>query len=97
MIRVVLPYPLYTLARCVAEVGLTPAAPTLGAVIDALEAAHPPLAGLLRDRATGQRRPRVRFYVCQEDWSNQPMHAPLPELVASGAEPLLVVGAISGG
>ncbi|HBU28911.1 MAG: hypothetical protein A2X71_06020 [Thiobacillus sp. GWE1_62_9] len=99
MVRVVLPYHLYTLARCsTTEVELELAGPvTLGAVIDALEAAYPMLAGAVRDRATGRRRPLVRFYACQDDLSNLAPDAPLPDEVAAGREPLLIVGAIAGG
>lgn len=98
-VRVVLPYHLYTLARCsTTEVELELAGPvTLGAVLDALEAAYPTLAGAVRDRATGQRRPLVRFYACRDDCSNLAMGALLPEAVATGREPLIVVGAIAGG
>ncbi|MBI3431089.1 MAG: MoaD/ThiS family protein [Hydrogenophilales bacterium] len=97
-VRVVLPYHLYTLARCEAELALDIAGPvTLRTVLDTLEAAYPPLAGAVRDRATGQRRPLIRFYACQDDCSNLAMDAPLPDAVATGREPLVVVGAIAGG
>jgi len=97
-VRVVLPYPLYTLAQCDPERTLTVPRPvTLASVIDALEAAHPRLAGAVRDRATGRRRPLVRFYACQDDLSNLAPDVPLPDDVAAGREPLLVVGAIAGG
>lgn len=97
-VRVVLPYPLYTLAHCAAELALPVHHPvTLASVIDALEAAHPPLAGAVRDRATGKRRPLVRFYACQNDLSNLDTDAALPDDVVAGREPLLVVGAIAGG
>ena len=97
-VRVVLPYPLYTLAHSEAEFELDVAGPvTLAAVLDALEAAYPMLAGAVRDRATGRRRPLVRFYACQDDLSNLAPDALLPEAVAAGQEPLLVVGAIAGG
>ena len=98
-VRVVLPYPLYTLARCGStEVALELAGPaTLGAVLDALEVAYPMLVGAVRDRATGWRRPLVRFYACQDDLSNSAPDAPLPDAVAAGREPLLIVGAIAGG
>ena len=95
---VVLPYHLYTLAHSEAEVELDVTGPvTLGAVLDALEAAYPALVGAVRDRATGQRRPLVRFYACQDDLSNSALDHPLPDAVAAGREPLLVVGAIAGG
>jgi hypothetical protein len=97
-VRVVLPYSLYTLARSAAEIELDVAGPvTLAAVLDALEAAYPMLTGALRDRATGQRRPLVRFFACQDDQSNLGADALLPDEVAAGREPLLVVGAIAGG
>ena len=98
-VRVVLPYHLHTLAGLgTSEVALRLAGPaTLAAVLGALEAAYPTLAGAIRDRATGRRRPLVRFYACQDDLSNLAMDAPLPEAVASGREPLLIVGAIAGG
>jgi hypothetical protein len=98
MIRVVLPQHLRTLARVPGEVSLAVAGPpTLRAALDALEARHPMLRGTLRDHVTRARRPHVRFFACGEDWSNEPEDAPLPARVAAGAEPLLVVGAISGG
>ena len=98
-VRVVLPYHLYTLARCsTTEVELELAGPvTLGAVLDALEAVYPALVGAVRDRATGRRRPLVRFFACQDDLSNSAPDVPLPDAVAAGREPLLVVGAIAGG
>ena len=97
-VRVVLPYPLYTLAHSDAGLELDVAGPvTLAAVLDALEAAYPLLAGAERDRVTGRRRPLVRFYACQDDLSNSAPDAPLPDAVAAGREPLLVVGAIAGG
>jgi hypothetical protein len=97
-VRVVLPYPLYTLAHCGAELEFGIAGPvTLAAVLDALEAAYPALAGAVRDRATGRRRPLVRFHACQDDLSNLAPDAPLPDDVAAGREPLLIVGAIAGG
>jgi len=97
-VRVILPYPLYTLAHSDAELELDVAAPvTLAAVLDALEAAYPALVGAVRDRATGQRRPLVRFYACQDDLSNNAPDALLPDEVAAGREPLLIVGAIAGG
>ena len=99
MLRVVLPYHLYTLARCGrSEVSVEVGGPvTLAAALDALEAAYPMLAGTLRARATGRRRPLIRFYACQDDLSNTAPDAPLPEAVAAGREPLLIVGAIAGG
>lgn len=97
-VRIVLPYQLYTLAHCGAELELdVPGPPTLAAVFDALESAYPVFAGAVRDRATGRRRPLVRFYACQDDLSNLAMDASLPDAVAAGSEPLIVVGAIAGG
>lgn len=96
--HVVLPYPLYTLAHCGAELELDiPGPVTLAAVLDALESAYPVLAGAVRDRDTGRRRPLVRFYACQEDLSSLAPDARLPGDVATGREPLLIVGAIAGG
>ena len=97
MIRVVLPYHLRTLAGVDREVLVEPAAPTLAAVLDALEQAHPVLAGTVRDRATGRRRPFVRFFVCREDLSHASPDDALPAAVQRGEEPLLVVGAMAGG
>ena len=98
MIRVLLPQPLRTLARVEGEVELEVAgAVTTGAVLDALERAHPALCGTIRDHATRERRPYVRFFACGRDLSHDPADAPLPGEVASGEEPFLVVGAIAGG
>ena len=98
MIRIGLPPHLRTLARVEGDVQLDVAGPvTTGAVLDRLEAAYPALRGTIRDHVTRRRRPFVRFYACGKDLSHQPADAPLPEAVASGAEPLLVVGAMAGG
>jgi hypothetical protein len=98
MIRVVLPAPLRRLARIDGEVTLfVDGEVTQRAVLDALEARYPMLAGTTRDRATGTRRPFVRFFACGKDLSNAPPDRPLPDEVARGAEPFLVVGAIAGG
>ncbi len=98
MIRVVLPHHLRALAHADREVTLeVPAPVTQRAVLDALEAAYPVLRGTIRDHVTEQRRPFVRFFACEQDLSHEPPDAPLPEPVAKGAEPLLVVGAIAGG
>jgi hypothetical protein len=98
MIRVVLPAHLQALARAAQEVTLeVEGDATLGAVLDALEARYPALRGTIRDHATARRRPFVRFFACERDWSFEPPDAPLPEEVATGAEPLLVVGAMAGG
>jgi sulfur-carrier protein len=98
MIRVVLPPHLRTLARVTDEVELHLAGPvTQRSVLDALEARYPVLRGTIRDYVTQQRRPFLRFFACERDLSHQPAEAPLPDAVASGAEPLLVIGAIAGG
>jgi hypothetical protein len=98
MIRVVLPAHLRTLARVDGEVKLDVQGPaTQRAVLDALEACYPMLRGTIRDQATLQRRAFVRFFACQEDLSHEAPDAPLPEAVATGAEPFLVVGAMAGG
>jgi hypothetical protein len=98
MIRVVLPYHLRNLARVGAEVQVEVAPPaTLGGVLDALEATYPVLRGTIREHETLRRRPFVRFFACKEDLSLDPPETPLPEPVARGAEPFLVVGAMAGG
>ena len=98
MIRVVLPAHLRTLARVDDEVTLEVERPvTVRQVLDALEARYPVLRGAIRDHVTQQRRPFVRFFACEEDFSHHSPDAPLPDAVASGAEPFLVVGALSGG
>jgi hypothetical protein len=98
MIRVVLPTHLRKLARVEGEVQLEVAtAPTVGAVLDALEAAYPMLRGTIRDQVTRRRRPFIRFYACEEDFSDAGPDAILPDAIGSGHEPLLVVGAMSGG
>ena len=98
MIRVVLPAHLRTLAKVSGEVQLeVPAPVTIASVLDALEARFPTLQGTLRDHGTLVRRPFVRFFVCEEDWSHEPTDKSLPDAVGSGKEPFLVVGAIAGG
>jgi len=98
MIRVVLPAHLRTLARIDGEVRLEVAAPvTQAAVLDALEARYPMLRGTIRDHITQERRAFVRFFACKQDLSHESPDALLPEAVASGAEPFLVVGAMAGG
>jgi sulfur-carrier protein len=98
MIRVVLPTPLRTLAHVEREVKLEVAGqPTQRAVLDALEARYPVLLGTMRDQVTHQRRPFMRFFACRQDLSHEPPDAPLPEAVATGAEPFLVIGAMAGG
>lgn len=98
MIRVVLPAHLRMLARVDGELKLDVAGPvTQRAVLDALEAAYPMLRGTIRDHVTQQRRPFLRFFACEQDLSHESPDAPLPDAVAEGAEPYLVVGAMAGG
>jgi len=98
MIRVGLPVHLRKLAHVEREVQLEVAAPiTQRAILDALEASYPMLRGTIRDHVTLQRRPFVRFFACGEDLSHEPSDAPLPDAVATGIEPLLIVGAMAGG
>jgi len=98
MIRVVLPFHLRTLAQVDDEVKIeVKGKVTQRSVLDALEARYPVLRGTIRDHATGQRRPFLRFFACEQDLSHEPPDAPLPDAVASGAEPFLIVGAIAGG
>ena len=98
VIRVALPAHLRTLARVQGEVELqVPGRVTQSAVLDALEARYPMLRGTIRDHGTLQRRAFLRFFVCSEDWSHEAPGKPLPDEIASGKEPLLIVGAIAGG
>jgi hypothetical protein len=98
MIRIVLPAHLRTLAHIQGEVKLSVEGEvTQRSVLDALEAAYPMLHGTIRDHVTLQRRPFVRFFACEQDVSHEPADAPLPDAVAKGTEPFLVVGAIAGG
>lgn len=98
MIRVKLPHHLRTLSGVQGEVEIpVEGAVTQRSVLDALEDTYPALLGTIRDRKTGQRRSLVRFYADGEDWSHEDPDTPLPERVASGAEPFLVVGAMAGG
>jgi len=98
VIRVVLPAHLRTLARVSDEVALeVEGRATLASVLDALEARYPVLCGTIRDHDTHQRRAFVRFFACEEDVSHETPDTPLPEAIVSGAEPLLVVGAMAGG
>ena len=98
MIRVVLPTHLRTLARVDGEVTLDiDGVVTQRSVLDALEARHPVLRGTIRDQITLQRRPFIRFFACEQDLSHEPPDAALPESVATGGEPLLIIGAIAGG
>jgi sulfur-carrier protein len=102
MIRVILPFHLRTLAHVGSEVtlevaDLKPGPVTQRSVLDALEASYPMLRGAIRDHDTQQRRPFLRFFACEEDLSHEPPDAPLPDAVASGKEPFIVIGAIAGG
>jgi hypothetical protein len=98
MIRVALPAHLRTLARVTGEVKLEVSAPvTARAVLDALEARYPMLRGTIRDHGTLRRRAYVRYFACREDLSHEPPDDPLPDAVASGAEPFVVLGAMAGG
>ena len=98
MIRVVLPAHLRTLARVNGEVTLDVEGPiTLRAVLDALEARYPMLRGTIRDHVTHQRRPFIRFFACEQDLSHESPDAPLPDAIATGTEPFLIVGAMAGG
>jgi molybdopterin converting factor small subunit len=98
MVRVILPTHLRTLAGVTDEVQLEVAgAVTQRSVLDALERQYPVLRGTIRDHVSLQRRAFIRFFACEDDLSHEPMDAPLPERVASGAEPYLIVGAIAGG
>jgi molybdopterin synthase sulfur carrier subunit len=98
MIRVVLPQHLRTMAKVGYELELEVAPPvTQRSVLDALEARFPVLRGTIRDHVTQQRRPFLRFFACEEDWSLESPDAPLPEAVVSGKEPFYIIGAIAGG
>ncbi len=98
MIRVILPYHLKMLAKVGGEVELdVPAPVTLRAALDALETRYPMLRGTIRDQVTGERRAFLRFFACEQDFSNDSSDTPLPVKVAAGEEPLLVIGAIAGG
>jgi hypothetical protein len=98
MIRIVLPAHLRTLARIEGEVKLeVEGQPTQRSILDALESRYPMLLGTIRDHVTQQRRPYVRFFACEQDLSHESPDAPLPEAVATAAEPLIILGAIAGG
>jgi molybdopterin synthase sulfur carrier subunit len=98
VIRIALPFHLRTLARVDGEIGLDVDAPvTQASVLDALERRYPMLCGTIRDHTTKRRRPLVRFYVCNKDVTHDSPDAPLPEAVATGEVPFLVIGAIAGG
>lgn len=98
MIRVILPFHLRTLAHVGSELELEIEGPvTQRTVLDALEARYPMLRGTIRDHTTRERRPFLRFFACEQDLSHEPPDSPLPEDVASGKEPFIVIGAIAGG
>jgi molybdopterin synthase sulfur carrier subunit len=98
MIRVILPQHLRTLAHVGSEVTLDiPGQATLRSVLDAIETRYPMLRGTIRDHITLERRPFLRFFACEEDISHESPEAPLPAAIASGAEPLYIIGAIAGG
>ncbi len=98
MIRVVLPWHLKELARVSGEVTLEIAGQvTQRSILDALETRYPMLRGTIRDQVTHRRRPMLRFFSCASDFTHEPPDAPLPDAVATGAEPFLIVGAIAGG
>lgn len=98
MIRVKLPYPLRNLANVGAEVGIEVEGEiTIGSILDALETRYPMLKGTIRDHVTKKRRPFLRFFACEEDYSHEPPDTSLPDEVASGKEPFMIVGAIAGG
>src|ERR1700737_528323 len=98
MIRIILPPHLRTLAQVRGDVKLEVESPvTQRSVLDAIEARYPMLCGTIRDHVTQERRPFLRFFACEEDLSHESPDAPLPEAVASGTEPLIILGAIAGG
>ena len=98
MIRIVLPFHLHTLANCEREVQVEVAAPaTTDSVLTALESRFPMLRGTVRDHVTGERRPRVRFFADGRDITHDCVDTPLPERVSAGAEPFIIIGAVSGG
>jgi molybdopterin converting factor small subunit len=98
MVRVYLPAHLRTLAKVRDEVHLEIQGPaTQRSILDALEAAYPALRGTIRDHVTKQRRPFLRFFACEQDYSHESPDMPLPDAVASGAEPFMIIGAIAGG
>ncbi len=98
MIRVQIPFHLQTHAQAPAEVTVeVSGTPTPRNVVDALEAKYPGLRGMVIDPHTGKRRPLVRFYVCQQDWTFEPSDKPLPDALTSGKDVFIIIGAISGG
>lgn len=97
-VRVVLPFHLRTLAQVTGEVRLEVASPvTQRAILDALEARYPTLRGTIRDHSSHHRRAFLRFFACEQDFSNESPDAPLPDAIASGQEPFLIIGALAGG
>ncbi|MBX3438860.1 MAG: MoaD/ThiS family protein [Planctomycetaceae bacterium] len=98
MVRIELPYHLRRLARIDREVALdVEGTVTMTSVLDALETHYPMLRGTIREHGTLKRRPLIRFFACRQDISHDPVDTPLPEAVAAGTEPLLIVGAVAGG
>jgi len=98
MLRIIIPYHLKSLANISGEVELDVAAPiTLRSALDALESRYPMLRGTIRDHTTGKRRDFIRFFACEQDLSHESPDDPLPEAVATGKEPYMIVGAIAGG
>jgi hypothetical protein len=99
MIRIILPAHLQSLANLPREIQLAPPKGTLTqrSLLEALESQYPALCGTIRDHATRERRPLVRFFACEEDLSHESPEAPLPEKVANGEEPFIILGAIAGG
>jgi sulfur-carrier protein len=98
MVRVTLPYHLRNLAKVNGEMQLELAPPiTLGGLLDEIEAQYPVLRGTIRDHGTLRRRPFIRFFACKEDLSNEPPDTQVPEPVAAGEEPFMIVGAMAGG
>ncbi len=98
MIRVAIPFHLCTLAQVTGEIAVPVDGPvTMCSILDALESKYPALRGTIRDHDSNQRRPMLRFFACNQDFSNLPLDTPLPDAVAQGKEPLLIIGAIAGG
>lgn len=98
MIRIILPTHLWRLANVEREIAIQVEGPaTIDAVLNTLETQYPMLRGTMRDQVSKERRPFIRFFAVGEDWSHEPADVPLPEAVATGAEPLRIVGAIAGG
>lgn len=97
VIRVELPGHLRTLAKVEGEVNLELPAPTLGSALEGLETRFPVLKGAIRDHGTLKRRPFVRYYACEQDYSLKPLETPLPQAIVEGKEPLIILGAVAGG